>query len=197
MRRLTLVLALIIAAACARETVEPDHQSEWREVLQQKKAAVAAEASVAQKQVYADSVAAFVRRHPNHSRGREVYQYLQLEFADDLIRLGRFQDAIRFYRAVLTNDPSNEKANKGLAIAMDHLAVSREKLEQLEKGMSHRQVAGLLGKPIPGWTVKHPRRGTALEAWYYRTTSGGLAGVYFRDGEVFAAETNSDAPLGL
>ena len=197
MRRLTLIITLIIAAACARETVEPDHQSEWRRVLQQKKAAVATEASVAQKQVYADSVAAFVRKHPNHSRGREVYQFLQLEFAGDLVRLGRFQDAIRFYRAVLTHDPSNEKATKGLALAMDHLAVTREKLEQLQKGMSHRQVAGLLGKPIPGWTVKNTRRGTALEAWYYRTTSGGVAGVYFRDGEVFAAETNSDAPLGL
>ena len=197
MRRLIPILALTIGAACARETVEPDHQSEWRQVLQQKKAAVSAEASVTHKQVYADSVAAFVRKHPNHSRGREVYQFLQLEFADDLVKLGRFQDAIRFYRAVLTNDPSNEAARKGLAAALDHLAVSREKLEQLEKGMSHRQVAGLLGKPVPGWTVKNRRRGTALEAWYYRTTSGGVAGVYFRDGEVFAAETNSDAPLGL
>ena len=63
--------------------------------------------------------------------------------------------------------------------------------------MSHRQVAGILGKPIPGWTVKKQHRGVTVEAWYYRTTVGGVAGVYFRDGEVFAAESNSDAPLGL
>lgn len=196
MRR-AIVLPVLVVIACAAEPPQPDHQSEWREVLQQKKAAIAAEASVTHKQVYADSVAAFVRRHPQHNRAREVYQYLQLEFADDLASLGRFQDAIRFYRAVLTNDPANEAAKKGLASALESLAVSRDRLEKLEKGMSPRQVAGILGKPVPGWTAKSRRRGTSVEAWYYRTTSGGIAGVYFRDGEVFAAETNSDAPLGL
>ncbi|HEX6179553.1 MAG TPA: hypothetical protein VF057_14410 [Thermoanaerobaculia bacterium] len=196
MRRAIVLTALLITA-CAAEPPEPDHQSEWREVLQQKKAAVSVEASVTNKQVYADSVAAFVRRHPQHSRARQVYQRLQLEFADDLSALGRFQDAIRFYRAVLTNDPANAAAQKGLASALESLAVSRDKLEKLEKGMSHRQVASLLGKPVPGWTARSRRRGTSVEAWYYRTTSGGIAGVYFRDGEVFAAETNSDAPLGL
>lgn len=196
MRRV-IVLLVAVLVGCAREAEVPDHQSEWRQVLQQKKAAVSAEASVAAKQVYADSVAAFARRHPNHGRAREVYHRLQVEFADELVAHGRFQDAVRFYRAVLTHDPLNAPAQKGLATALDRLAVSREKLEKLEKGMSHRQVAGLLGKPVPGWTVRSRRRGMAIEAWYYRTTSGGIAGVYFRDGEVFAAETNSDAPLGL
>jgi hypothetical protein len=191
------VLLAVVIAACARQTPDRDHQSEWRQVLQQKKTAVAAEASLSQKQVYADSVAEFVRRHPDHGRAREVYHRLQIEFADDLMAFGRFQDAVRFYRAVLTADPSNEAARKGLETALDRLAVTREKLERLEKGMSHRQVAGILGRPIPGWTVKSNRRGTAIEAWYYRTTTGSIAAVYFRDGAVFAAETNSDASLGL
>ena len=189
-------LALLGAAACHSDP-PPDHQTEWRDVLRHKPAASAADASPDHKQVYADSVRAFVVRHPNHSRAREVWQRLQLEFADDLAAAGRYQDAIRFYRAVLAHDAQNENARRGLANAAAKLAVTRERLLLLEKGMSHRQVAQILGKPIPGWTVTHRRRETVTEAWYYRTTVGGLAGVYFRDGKVFAAEENSQARFGL
>jgi hypothetical protein len=34
-----------------------------------------------------------------------------------------------------------------------------------------------------------------IESWYYRTNDGRVAGVYFRDGELFAAEENSQARL--
>ena len=197
MRRPIPVLILLLLTACAPETPPPDHQTEWRDVLQQKKKAVAAEASTTHKQAYADSLAAFVRRHPNHSRAREVYHHIQLEFADELMALGRHQDAIRFYRSVLSHDQTNRAAQRGLTDAAGRLAITIEKLEQLEKDMSHRDVAGLLGKPIPGWTARRRHRGIAVEAWYYRTTAGGVAGVYFRDGKVFAAEANSEAPIGL
>lgn len=197
MRPALVIIALLILASCAQEPKGPDDQSEWREVLQQKRAAVVAEAAPQQKQAYADSLASFVRRHPNHSRAREVYQSVQLEFAGELQALGRYQDAIRFYRAVLAHDPDNAEAKAGVTESAERLAVSREKLEQLEKGMSHRDVAGILGKPIPGWTLKKNHRDLTVEAWYYRTTAGGIAGVYFRQGKVFAAELNSELPLGL
>ena len=189
------IISLLIAG-CSADTA-PDHQAEWREVLQHKKAAVSPAASPRDKQVYADSVSAFLRRHPNHSRAREVYRRIQLEFASELAGLGRHQDAIRFYRAVLAHDPDNATAQRGLADAIDQLAVSRDKLLRLEKGMTRRQVAQILGKPVPGWTVEKNRPGALTEAWYYRTTSGGVAGVYFREGKVFAAEENSQAKLGL
>lgn len=188
------VLALF-ASACGGDAA-PDHQQEWRNVLTRKRAAVSPDASPDHKQVYADSVRAFVVKHPNHGRAREVWQRLQLEFADELAEAGRYQDAIRFYRAVLTHHPDSEHARRGLALAADRLAVTREKLLSLGKGMSHRQVAAILGKPIPGWSVKQRRAGVTFEAWYYRTHTGAVAGVYFRDGRVFAAEESSSARLG-
>jgi hypothetical protein len=191
-----IAIISLLVAACSADT-GPDHQAEWRDVLQHKKAAVSPAASPRDKQVYADSVSAFLRRHPNHSRAREVYRRIQLEFASELAGLGRHQDAIRFYRAVLAHDPDNATAQRGLADAIDQLAVSRDKLLRLEKGMTRRQVAQILGKPVPGWTVEKNRPGALTEAWYYRTTSGGVAGVYFREGKVFAAEENSQAKLGL
>ncbi|HEX8254294.1 MAG TPA: tetratricopeptide repeat protein [Thermoanaerobaculia bacterium] len=185
----------LLGTACNANDPQPDHQAEWRDVLRHKPAAVAPGASTTQKQVYADSVRAFVAKHPDHGRGQQVWQRLQLEFAYDLSAVGRYQDAIRVYRAVLAKHPESEPARRGLALAADRLAVTRDKLLLLEKGMSHRQVANVLGKPIPGWSMKQRRAGTSFEAWYYRTRTGEVAGVYFRDGKVFAAEENSSAQL--
>lgn len=190
------LLAALALAACGGGEAQPDHQSEWRDVLEHKQAATAPGADARQKQVYADSVRAFVEKHPTHSRAREVWMRMQLEFADDLAQLGRHQDAIRVYRAVLTHDPVNEDARRGLADSADHLAVTREELLAVDKGMSRREVAGLLGKPMPGWSIETHRRDTTIEAWYYQTRDGGVAAVHFRDGRVFAAEEASNALHG-
>src|SRR5438132_2543570 len=110
MRRV-LAFLVIIAASCAAGD-SPDNSIEWRHVLSRKKAAAAPSASTRDKQVYADSLAAFADRHPTHSRAREVYEYIQLDFAGELLALGRYRDAIRFYRAVLAHDPRNADALK-------------------------------------------------------------------------------------
>lgn len=190
------MMIAIAAGGCRGREVQPDHQAEWRDVLKQKPAAVAPDAPVEQKQVYADSVRAFVQKHPNHGRAREVWERMQLEFADELAERGRYQDAIRIYRSVLANHPVNEHARRGLALAADRMVVTRAKLLTIEKGMSHRQVASILGRPVPGWTIENRRRDATIEAWYYPTRDGGVAAVYFRRGKVFAAEEASNALHG-
>lgn len=190
-------MASLLVMQCGAAPDQADHQSEWRSVLEHKKAALAPEAAPHDRQAYADALAAFVRKHPRHSRAREVFERIQLEFARDLASLGRYQDSIRFYRAVLHGDPANAQARKGLGEALDRLAVSHEKLLAVEMGMSKKEVTRILGKPVPGWTVKAPRRAATIEAWYYRTTDGGVAAIYFRDGAVFAAEKKSQARVAL
>jgi len=197
-RSLLACAAALVLASCSGGADSAESQRDWLHVLSRKKAAVSASATTKEKQAYADTLGAFVQKHPQHARARTVYQRIQLDFASELSSLGRYQDAIRFYRAVVAADPQNEEATRGLATALDRLAVSKKKLLALEKGMSQRDVAQLLGKPIPGWKMKSERRDPAIEAWYYRTQEGGVAGVYFRDGELFAAEENSHekvAPL--
>jgi hypothetical protein len=193
MRR-SLVLLVLLAAACGGNG-GPDATGEWRGVLQRKRAASAPNATAAEKQAYADSLGAFVQRNPSHSRAREVYQRIQIDFARDLAAIGRHQDAIRVYRAVLAHDPRNADATRGLIEAIDHLAVTHAKLVQLERGMSEHDVARILGKPIPGWTETKDRPDATIECWYYRTAEGGVAGVYFRDGALFAAEEKSHEKL--
>lgn len=191
---LIFLLVLPLASGCNTDS-QPDPQAEWIEVLRHKAAAVAPDAAVEQKQIYADALREFVQRHPGHDRGKEVWLNLQLTFADDLASAGRHQEAIRLYKSVLTFDEQNEAALRGLAIAADRLAVTREKLLEIEKGMSEEDVVALLGRPAPGWTANNSRPEATIVAWYYQTRSGGVAGVYFRDGVVFAAEEDSSAPL--
>jgi hypothetical protein len=195
MRRLLLLIVLVSVSCSGGGSDASDNPTEWLHVLRHKQAASAPNAPVQARQVYADTLGAFVLRHPMHSRAREVYQHIQLDFARELASLGRYQDAVQIYRAVLVHDPKNADALHGLSDAIDRLAVSHEKLMALEKGMSQRDVAHLLGKPIPGWQVRKDRPDTTIESWYYRRTGGGVAGVYFRDGVLFAAEENSQAKL--
>lgn len=194
-RHLALVPVALLLFACGAPSDNGDPQRDWMHVLNRKKAASAPTASTREKQVYADSLGAFVQKHPSHGRARAVYQRIQLDFAHELAAVGRYQDAIRFYRAVLTNDATNDEARDGLMIAVDRLAVSHEKLLALEKGMSEKAVSQLLGKPMPGWKVTTDRGDVVIDSWYYRTKEGGIAGVHFRDGVLFAADANANAKL--
>lgn len=195
MRRFLVLISLAVVSCGGGSRDAVDNSSEWLRVLRHKQAAQAPNAPAQARQMYADSLGAFVSSHPTHSRAGEVYKYIQLDFARELASLGRYQDSIRIYRAVLAHDSKNVTALRGLGDAIDHLAVSPEKLLALQKGMSQRDVAHLLGKPIPGWQVRNDRPDSTIESWYYRRTNGGIAGVYFRNGVLFAAEENSQAKV--
>src|SRR5688572_5730404 len=54
-RRFALILPIVtlLAGGCADRVAEPDHQSEWRDVLRHKQAAASAQATPQQKQLYA------------------------------------------------------------------------------------------------------------------------------------------------
>ena len=187
-------LLLVIVGCGAKE--EAHHRTEWRDVMSRKQVASVPNAPPAARQAYADALSAFVTRYPDHGRAREVYRRIQVEFGDELAEHGRYQEAVRVYRAVLTHDPSNAQATRGLKTAVENLTVTPGRLARLERGMSRREVAQVLGKPLPGWSVVRDRGETEMEAWYYRTAAGGVAGIYFRGGKLFAAEENSQERLG-
>jgi hypothetical protein len=194
MRKALLILALTVMAARCAQKATSSAADDWRQVLSQKKAALRT-GNLADKQVYAASVAAFVNGHPTHGRAREVYRRIQLEFARDLSSIGRYQDAIRVYRNVLSHDSSDPEARAGIVSTIDRLSVSHEKLSRLALGMTRKQVEAILGKPAPGWTATLRQGDDVTEAWYYRRSDGGVASVHFNDGRLFAADEKSEARL--
>jgi hypothetical protein len=82
MRVFSLVsaLAAVLVIGCNGSGAQPDHQAEWRNVLEQKKSAVRTDATPRQKQLYADSVRAFVQKHPNHGRAAQLNYVLSNSF---------------------------------------------------------------------------------------------------------------------
>src|SRR5512132_3196513 len=113
MRRLAIIATAAVLFLSCGDSLEFDAQREWAHVLSRKKAAADPAATVHVKQAYADSLGAFLTRHPRHHRARAVYQAIQLDFARELRAMGRYHDAIRFYRSVLYRDPTNAEAIKG------------------------------------------------------------------------------------
>ncbi|HXI13323.1 MAG TPA: hypothetical protein VNM92_11885 [Thermoanaerobaculia bacterium] len=193
-RHLPSLLILFLLISCRRE-VQDDSLTDWLHVLKQKKAAPLASGPSAGRQAYAKSLHNFVVKHPTHGRGRHVYEDFQMQFARDLVSMGRGRDAVRFYRSVLQRNPANRQAREELTTTIDRLSVSTDKLESLTKGMTQREVAERLGKPLPGWTRSVVKRSKRAESWYYPREGRGVAGVHFYDGRLLTAELDSEERL--
>lgn len=184
---LLISLLLVSCSPPAENTVE---QQQWLDVLSAKKRYLKAEGPEADRlrQEYVDELTRFVRGYPSHGRAREVYEQVALDFADQLLSQGRYDDAARFYRGILSRSPARVEAREKLARATDQISVSDADLARLRRGMNRSEVRTVLGSPSPGWTKTIRKGKTLFESWYYRRDDGRIAGVHFSNGKVFAAE---------
>lgn len=197
MRRLVAPLLLVLSIGSSCRT-EPDRElADWRIVLARKKAIARYEnARVLQaRQAYVDALRDFCRRYPTHSRAREVYREVELEFARELFARGDYEQAARFFESALLDDPANRQIQRELAEARRLRFVTPASLERLRQGMRPQEVALLLGRPLPGWERTLRKGNKAVVSWYYRRADGGVGGLFFVDGKLFAAEY--DKPVRL
>lgn len=169
----------------------------WHEVLANKKAVhhAAAAELVPVKQRYVDSLRDFSQKYPAHERAREAYRTVELEFARELYSSGNFADAARFYESVLRDDPRNEQLKHELDSTLNRRFVTRETLAELRKGMLPDEVSQRIGTPVPGWQQSLQKGTRTVIGWYYPRRDGGISGVYFLDGKLFAAEYERAVPL--
>lgn len=189
--------ALGFALACTGSDPADEAAREWRAVLDAKRAMESATAKRQPdaRQAYADAVASFLAQHPTHARAGEVYEALVLEQATQLSENARYDAAVELYQWLLARNPENDAARDGLARAMDRRSVSREEISALLLGMSEVDVRIRLGAPLPGWSRTMRRGNRTIHAWYYARPDGGVAGVFFDRGRLFAAEF--DGPVAL
>ena len=189
--RLPALLLLILLCLCCSPPVETSvEQQQWLDVLSAKKRYLQARGKEADrlKQAYVDALTRFVRGYPSHGRAREVYEQVALDFADQLMSQGRYDEAAKFYRGILSRSPARIEAREKLARATDQFSVSDADLARLRRGMSRSEVTEILGAPSPGWTRTIRKGATLFESRYYRRDDGRIAGVHFSNGKLFAAE---------
>ncbi len=187
--RLLVLAGLLAIAGCADGAGDPV-ATEWREVLAAKREWQQAGGAgrLRAHQAYVEGLTAFVRRHPEHPRARAVYEATELEFARELARRGMYDRAAVYYRSVLGTHPDHAEARAELLAAERKRFVTPDTLAALEVGMSVDEVRESLGQPLPGWSRSLSRGESVIDSWYYRRPDGGVAGVYFRNGRLFAAE---------
>jgi tetratricopeptide (TPR) repeat protein len=192
--KITSSLILLFLAgpmtACGPTGFEDAVHREWRAVLELKKEAQnAPEAKrAAARQAWAMALSEFADRHPEHARARHAYKELELDFARLLASRGRYEEAIRYYQTVLQADPGHEAARAELELAERRQFVTADAVAALRRGMTREDVSERIGIPAPGWSRRLERDGTTIDSWYYPRSDGGVAGVFFRNGELFAAE---------
>src|SRR5512140_2487610 len=136
---LVLVSTLaLLPLACSRPAPDGDEQIRWRAILDMKRQLTGPHAPGGPdvRQQYADALAAFVKRYPQHGRAAQVYQRLELDFARQLADQGRFEEAIHHYRSILALDAACHEAGIGLADAANRMTVTRSELKTVAKGMS-------------------------------------------------------------
>ena len=189
MRRFAAAAALIVSfAGCPQQ---PDEELDgWHQVLARKKAVSRASATdlIEAKQNYVDALRDFCRNFPNHARARVAYREAELQFARELYSDGRYADAARFFESVLRDDPRDASVKRELVATIEKKFVSREGLAELRKGMRPQEVAERIGRPLPGWEQSVQKGPATILGWYYPRGDGGIGGVYFLDGHLFAAE---------
>ncbi|MFN2238051.1 MAG: hypothetical protein ABR524_01540 [Thermoanaerobaculia bacterium] len=187
---LILLLLAVSMTACGPAGLEDDIHRDWRAVLELKKEAENAPQSkrVVSRQAWAAALFEFTNRYPEHIRARHAYEELELDFARLMASRGRYEEAIRHYRAVLQGDPGHEAARAELDLAERRRFVTADAVAALRRGMSQDDVSERIGVPAPGWSRRLERDETTIDSWYYPRSDGGVAGVFFRNGELFAAE---------
>lgn len=187
--------ALLLCIGCG---APPDPEfAQWRMVLEEKKLAdqAAAETRTRARQKYIDTLREFCGRFPTHQRAREVYLAAELEFARELFDRGEYEQARPFFESVLRDDPENAEVREQLEAALRRRFLTRSQLEPLRKGMRPEEVAAHIGRPLPGWSRSLRKTGDTITGWYYARPDGGVGGVYFKNGRLFAAEYDKTISL--
>jgi tetratricopeptide (TPR) repeat protein len=192
--RIPALLLLTALAGCGGHRAGDEVQREWLRVLDTKRACIRG-GSAAAKQAWVDALSSFASRFPDHQRAQAVYSAAELDFARALCDRGRYSNAIPYYRQSVARDPQNRAALEGLKIARERQFVLAAALGELRNGMARDEVAAILGLPPPGWSKTIRKSGNTEESWYYRRAGGGVAGVFFTNGKLFAAEY--DGPVKL
>jgi hypothetical protein len=188
-----VVVSILLLSRCSPAAEEDDlQQQHWLAVLRLKRSAgsVSRSAGIYTRQLYADALAQFVTRFPTHGRARVVYRSVELEFARQLCALGRYREAVPYYRHLIDTAPSSASVElrSELETALQRESVTAEKISTIKLRMSEDDVTAILGRPHPEWVKRVEKGSRRTECWYYPARGGGVAAVFFSGGRVYATD---------
>lgn len=130
----------------------------------------------------------FLNRHrplPGQDVSQDVRSVLEVKIREDLAVAGEYiteggdyPHALQIYRDLLLLVPDDARVLAAQAAAEAQRTLSPERFATLRKGMTRAQVRAALGQPHLKNIQTFEEQG--IVAWFYPTSEGGTAGVYFQ-----------------
>ena len=142
---------------------------------------------------YYDKLVTFLQNHPDHQEAIAAYIEASMPGIHAYILRGQYSRAASELRDL----QKIAKTDTRLGVWADEIAamgvVSREKFDQIQKGMGYDDVIAILGYPPLPYGMKADdieKNGQKFHvvSFFYKNEDKGVAAVYFRNGIVYATQ---------
>ena len=117
--------------------------------------------------------------NPNHPEANAMMDDVQMYYAEQWARQGKYKRAMEMVDSLLQFSPDNVKAQEMKARFEDWMYMEREEFDQIKKGMYMDEVEQLVGyplrksedvdkykRPVYGWFYKEPKLQKAVSIWF-------------------------------
>ena len=142
---------------------------------------------------YYDRLVAFLQEHPDHQEAIAAYVEASMPGIHSYILRGQYNRAARELLGIKQVAKNDTRLDAWIEEIQDMATVSRAQFDQIENGMSYDDVIAIMGYP----PVPYGMRAEEMErlgrkfyvvSFFYKNEDGGIAAVYFRDGEVYSKQ---------
>jgi DNA repair exonuclease SbcCD ATPase subunit len=97
-----------------------------------------------------------------------------------------------YFEAV--NAPVPDALTQELNTAEEMRTLTKERFDQVRKGMTEEQVKAITGTPFYANVRENEVRGKKIVSWLFNRSDGGVAGVFFEKGRVYSSEWDVKKP---
>lgn len=133
-----------------------------------------------------------LRNTPEAREALQLYGEEAVRNAEDFIRVsGDYRKAIDLLETAqgyfeYVSAPVPEDLKDTLAKAKEMRYITKDRFDKVKKGMSEDQVKELTGTPFYANVRENEVKGQKVVSWLLNREDGGVAGIYFEKGKVYA-----------
>jgi hypothetical protein len=137
-----------------------------------------------------------LRNTPEAREALQLYGEEAVRNADDFIQVsGDYRKAIDLLETAqgyfeYVKAPVPEDLKETLAKAKDMRYLTKDRFDKVKKGMTEDQVKEVTGIPFYANVRENEVKGRKIVSWLFNREDGGVAGIYFEKGKVYATNWN-------
>lgn len=128
-----------------------------------------------------------LKNMPEVSKAIRLYSDECIITGEEFIKEGgKYKEAIDIYNQALSLDPNYDILKKKIKEAEDFRYITKERFDQVKKGMTYDEVKAICGYPNVSFIQEKEEKGKKIIIWYYPKEGQKAAGIFFSGGKVYA-----------